>query len=276
MNTRTTYLLLTVLASLATLSVVPTFADVATPVSIWTDMSSYDHNSVINVQGKVANFREGADITIRVTNPLNNIVAVDQVKVNSDGTFQTKFSTTGILWKLNGMYVIKATYGTQEVNNKVLVEITGAMPGSSEGVTCNASELNASGKCIPYSISGATVTDAKLSMSTTSLIIQLDTNNDGGMISLTLPRSIIDAKIDQKDDQFFVLVDREETNFDEKATSDARSLTITFPAGAEKIEVIGTFVVPEFGTVAALILAVAVISIIAVSARSRLSVLPKY
>ncbi|MFB5598469.1 MAG: PEFG-CTERM sorting domain-containing protein, partial [Nitrosopumilaceae archaeon] len=52
--------------------------------------------------------------------------------------------------------------------------------------------------------------------------------------------------------------------------------TVEFPAGTEEIEVIGTFVVPEFGTIAALILAVAIISIVAVSARSRLSIMPKF
>ena len=35
-------------------------------------------------------------------------------------------------------------------------------------------------------------------------------------------------------------------------------------------------VVPEFGTIAAMILAVAIISIIAVSAKSRLSIMPRY
>ena len=54
------------------------------------------------------------------------------------------------------------------------------------------------------------------------------------------------------------------------------SVTIMFPAGAEEIEVIGTFVVPEFGTIAAMILAVAIISIIAISAKSRLSIIPRY
>jgi predicted secreted protein with PEFG-CTERM motif len=78
------------------------------------------------------------------------------------------------------------------------------------------------------------------------------------------------------DDQFFVLVNGEEADFDETTSSMSRSLSIMFPAGTEEIEIIGTFVVPEFGTVAALILAVAIISIIAVSARSRLNVLPKY
>jgi len=35
-------------------------------------------------------------------------------------------------------------------------------------------------------------------------------------------------------------------------------------------------VVPEFGTIAAMILAVAIISIIAISAKSRLSIIPRY
>ncbi|MDX1595375.1 MAG: PEFG-CTERM sorting domain-containing protein, partial [Nitrosopumilaceae archaeon] len=55
-----------------------------------------------------------------------------------------------------------------------------------------------------------------------------------------------------------------------------RTLTISFYAGAEQIEIIGTMVVPEFGTIAALILAVAIISIVAVSAKSRLSIIPRY
>jgi predicted secreted protein with PEFG-CTERM motif len=49
-----------------------------------------------------------------------------------------------------------------------------------------------------------------------------------------------------------------------------------FPAGTEQIEVIGTYVIPEFGAIAAMILAVAIISIIAVSARSKLSIMPRY
>jgi predicted secreted protein with PEFG-CTERM motif len=49
-----------------------------------------------------------------------------------------------------------------------------------------------------------------------------------------------------------------------------------FPAGAETIEIIGTYVIPEFGTIAAMILAVAIISIIAISAKSRLSIIPRY
>ena len=65
-------------------------------------------------------------------------------------------------------------------------------------------------------------------------------------------------------------------DFAEIATDTDRTLTIGFLAGTEQIEIIGTFVIPEFGTIAAMILAVAIISIVAISAKSRLSIVPRY
>ncbi|RMW38353.1 MAG: PEFG-CTERM sorting domain-containing protein, partial [Nitrosopumilus sp.] len=76
-----------------------------------------------------------------------------------------------------------------------------------------------------------------------------------------------------QDGIFMVLVDGEEWDDVEIV---ANKVTVMFPAGTEQIEIIGTFVVPEFGTIAAMILAVAIISIIAVSAKSRLSIMPRY
>jgi predicted secreted protein with PEFG-CTERM motif len=70
-----------------------------------------------------------------------------------------------------------------------------------------------------------------------------------------------------------VLVDGEEWD---DVEINGNEVTVMFPAGAEEIEVIGTFVVPEFGTIAAMILAVAIISIIAISSKSRLSIMPRY
>ena len=42
------------------------------------------------------------------------------------------------------------------------------------------------------------------------------------------------------------------------------------------VEIADGLVVPEFGTIAAMILAIAIISIIAISAKSRLSIVPRY
>ena len=43
-----------------------------------------------------------------------------------------------------------------------------------------------------------------------------------------------------------------------------------------EIEVIDGHVIPEFGVIAAMILAVAIVSIIAVTAKTRLSIVPRY
>ena len=49
-----------------------------------------------------------------------------------------------------------------------------------------------------------------------------------------------------------------------------RAITIEFEGGDSDIEIIGTFVVPEFGTIAFMILAVAIISTIIVTKKNQL------
>jgi predicted secreted protein with PEFG-CTERM motif len=128
---------------------------------------------------------------------------------------------------------------------------------------------------VGFEITGGKLISITPDVDANSLIIAIDAFDDG-QLTITLPRELIDAKIGDDDDDYFVLVDGEEVDFDETTTSTDRTLVISFPAGAEEIEIIGTFVVPEFGAIAALILAVAIISIIAVSAKSRLSIMPRY
>jgi predicted secreted protein with PEFG-CTERM motif len=128
-------------------------------------------------------------------------------------------------------------------------------------------------------IKGGKVISVTPSIEDKSLIIEIETTGDGELTA-TLPRGLIDARMGAdgksgEDDSFFVLVDGAEVDFDETTTSEDRTLTIQFEDGATEIEIIGTFAVPEFGTMAAIILAVAIVSIIAVSAKSRL-VLTKY
>jgi predicted secreted protein with PEFG-CTERM motif len=133
---------------------------------------------------------------------------------------------------------------------------------------------------VNYSIRGGKVISIVPSLPDKSLIITIETTNDGEL-TVTLPRGLIDAKLGPdgmsgEDDVFFVLVDGAEVDFDETTTSEDRTLTIPFEDGTTEIEIIGTFVIPEFGAMAAIILAVAIVSIIAVSAKSRLSILPRY
>lgn len=245
------------------------------PILIKTDKSVYDHKSQIRIDGSVSAVKAGANVGLRVMGPppFNNIVTVAQATVGPDGKFSTTLNTSGDLWKYDGIYTILATYGGESARAKATVELTGGII-KGPSVTCAANELAASGQCIPYTITGATVTSARINVGTTSLIINISPS-DEGTITLEIPRRVLDT--DATSDPLFVLVNGEEVESEETATATTRTVTISFGPESEEIEIIGTFAIPEFGAVAALILAVAIISIIAVTAKTRLNVLvPKY
>lgn len=116
---------------------------------------------------------------------------------------------------------------------------------------------------------GGTVDDMSVSQPDTSLIISVKAPSDGNL-TVTLPRSLIDAKDGANDDQFFVLVDGADTDFDESKTPTGRTITVSVPQDTTQVEVIGTQVVPEFGPLTAIILVIAVLSTVAISAKTRL------
>ena len=293
MNNRTSFALLVVLTAVGTLTMSSAYATghyqeagvmnpedakalakkmllEAIPVSVWTDKTDYGHNDMIMVKGQVANV-SGSPITVTVVSPLNSIVTIAQLNVAEDGSFETTLNTAGALWKYDGTYIIKVNYGSAEKSNKAKVELTGGVtvtPDFSTPTTdkqCGANEISASGQCIPYSISGGMVTSATININDNSIVININAEDDG-TLTVTPSKTV-------QDGIFMVLVDGEEWDDVEIV---ANKVTVMFLAGAEEIEIIGTFVIPEFGTIAAMILAVAIISIIAISAKSRLSIIPRY
>ena len=297
MNNRTTFALLAVLTAVGTLTMSSAYAQYNAenlppacvgcnieddraaaqdalmkliPVSVWTDKTDYGHNDMIMVKGQVAN-TSGFPITISVVSPLNSLVTIDQITVADDGSFETTLNTAGAMWKYDGTYTIKANYGSAEKSNTAKVELTGGVAYTPSYTTpdhskqCSVNQISASGQCITYSISGGMVTGATINTNDNSIIISINAEDDG-----TLTVSPTRA---QQEGIFMVLVDGEEWD---DVDIVGNNVTVMFLAGAEEIEVIGTFVVPEFGTIAAMILAVAIISIIAISAKSRLSIIPRY
>ena len=288
MNNRTSFVLLAVLTAVGTLTVSSAYASSQAcpdcegeskitasqilsqelPVSIWTDRNSYNHNDMITVQGQVANIASGFPVTITVVSPLNSVITIDQLTVSDDGTFGTTLNTSGAMWKYDGTYSIKAQYGENK-SDKALVELTGGIatgPSTpTPSIKCGANSVSADGNCINYNITGGVVTGASINTNDNSVIVRISANDDG-ILTLGPSSAVLDGV-------FMVLVDNEEWD---DVEFDGNKVTVMFPAGTEMIEVIGTFVVPEFGTIAVMILAVAIISIIAVSAKSRLSIMPRY
>ena len=101
-----------------------------------------------------------------------------------------------------------------------------------------------------------------------TLVVHLFGADDDGELKITLNKDII-TPFD--DGSYFVLVENEEVDFEQMG----RTLHIEYGAGAETIEIVGSHVVPEFGTIAMIILAVAIVSIIAITAKTRTTLIPK-
>ena len=246
------------------------------PLIVEADQSTYGHDSTITVTGQVANVIPGnVPVTVTVINPLNSLVTIDQVNVSNDGSFTTSVSTSGNLMKYDGTYTIKVNYGS--LDNKVKVELTGGVAVDTthtdhsddemhhSDVECGSNEVAIHDACTSYDISGGHVISATVNTNDNSVIINIDADDDG---TLTISPST-----STQEGIFMVLVDGEESN---DAEINGNTVTVPFLAGSEQIEIIGTFVIPEFGTIAAMILAVAIISIVAISAKSRLSIVPRY
>ena len=101
-----------------------------------------------------------------------------------------------------------------------------------------------------------------------TLLVHLFGADDDGELKITLNKDII-TPFD--DGSYFVLIDGEEVEFEQMGST----LHIEYGAGTEKIEIVGSHVVPEFGTIAVIILAVAIVSIIAITAKTKTALIPK-
>jgi len=101
-----------------------------------------------------------------------------------------------------------------------------------------------------------------------TLLVHLFGADDDGELNITLNSDII-TPFD--DGSYFVLIGGEEVEFEQMGST----LHIIYAAGTEKIEIVGSHVVPEFGTIAMIVLAVAIISIVAITAKTKISLIPK-
>lgn len=270
MNTHLSVLALSAII-IASIGLAPAFGQTDS-ISVTTDKQSYEDGDTILVTGEVKDRLSGVPVSLRVVAPNGNLVTVAQIDVNEDKTYSTELIAGGALMKSGGTYTVTAFYGTEHRVAETTFTFAGSMGGTPTSPTI---QVTGTDFMVNYKITGGKLISITPDVEAHSLIIALTASQDGTLV-ITLPRSLIDAKMGDQDDSFFVLVDGEEVDFEETATSTDRTLTIQFPAGAEEIEIIGTVVVPEFGTIAVMILAVAIISIIAVSAKSRLSIMPRY
>ena len=274
MNSRICYVFLVIFVVAGT-GITSAFA---APISIETDSDTYDHSSIITVTGQIANVDPNyLVVALKSLAPNGNIAGVAQPEVNSDGSFVGTFNTSGYAWKNNGTYQITATY--LGIDATISIEIKDAVrTGMTVGTAATASIAETEAASIYEFPVGQIAYDITCSTTSPSFIgngddstldIYIDATDDG-VLTIALDESIIKPF---DDGTFFVLVNNE-SFFD--FTQEGNKLTIPCKVGDEKISIVGSWAIPEFGTIAVMILVVAIVSIIIVSAKTKLSLVPKY
>jgi predicted secreted protein with PEFG-CTERM motif len=239
-------------------------------ISVKTDKPSYNDGDKIIISGSTRDFISGLPVTVRIISPIGNIVKVDQVDLNSNKSYETSITGSGILWQAAGTYKVMVQFGSQDKAAVTTFQFTGS------GAQGNTIKVDGTDFSIKYSITNGKVLGIKADTQSKSLIISILTTGDG-LLTVTLPRGLINATTpDGKDSPYVVLSDGQQANFDETGnTKSDRTLAIPFTDGTTQIEIVGTQVIPEFGPIAAAVFAIAIISIIAVSAKTGLRFISK-
>ena len=251
-------------------------------ITMETDKDVYDHSSVITVTGTVDPVDENEiPVTIMLVNQYTSIVVIAQLDVNNDGSWsgQIHLNPANSLMSEDGVYEIRAQYGSTKITTSI--ELTNAVETSEEVETETAvtgtTVTGPSGESfyklgagqIEYDITCNATPGFFANADDDSIVIYLDPTDDG-IITVTLHEELIKPF---EDGTFVVIVNNQEM---QDFTQVGNTLTIPCMAGTEKIEIVGSWAIPEFGVIAAMILAVAIISIIVVTAKTRLSLVPRY
>ena len=142
---------------------------------------------------------------------------------------------------------------------------------ATEGGEWTTFDLTVGGQAHPieYMITGGSVENMTIYGENQTLGITLNSMSNG-TLSLRLPKEVINSQTEEGEDaEFAAFIDNAEyTEPGEiEPAEDTRTLLIGFPAGTESIDVIGTSVIPEFSTIAVVVLAVAIVGIIIATAR---------
>ncbi len=239
-------------------------------IFVETSQNAYEEGDTVVVSGNVTSIIVGTPITLQIFHE-GNLVDIAQVEIAQDGNYAHTFMAQGPLWQKDGSYVVRAFYGTSTIETGFEFYSKQALIETTDIFEVDAGSYGTFD--IDYTVRGATVKEMIVDSEIFALIVILETGDDGA-ITLKLPRESIDAKkIDTQDDTFIILIDGIEVPYREVSTNaDSRTITIEFEEGDSDIEIIGTFVVPEFGNIVMIILFIGIVSTILLSTRYRIPI----
>ena len=251
-------------------------AEAVDAITLSTSKEIYYNGDHVVVFGNINTLFEDLPITVQIYQE-TNLISVAQVPVAKDGTFVSSFYATGNKWKDEGTYVIRAQYTPTQMAETTFEFFGQAIDKSSAVFPIDIP--NSGTFDVGYTVRGGEVKDVVMNQERYSLVVETTMNSNGNLI-LKLPRDSFDAQNNNADTTFIILISKQnnvaidfmQVEYEEVAvSSDYRTIRIPLEEGDRWIEVIGTYVIPEFGSVVIIILVVAVSSAIIIS-KSRFSV----
>ena len=251
-------------------------AEAEESLSVSTSNDVYYNGDYVVVFGTVKTIFEGMPITIQIYHD-TNLITIAQPNVAKDGTFVASFYATGTKWNEDGAYIVRAQYTTTQIGETTFQFFNQVIDESSEIFPVDIP--NSGTFDVGYTVRGGEVKNIVMNQERYSLLIETAMDTNGNMI-LKLPRDSFDAQNDDADTTFIILISKQnniatdfmQVEYEEIAvSSDYRTIRIPLEEGDRWIEVVGTYVIPEFGSIAIIILVVAVSSAIIMS-KSRFSI----
>ena len=247
-----------------TFGLTPSIAAVEDPISVSTSRDIYYEDDIIIVFGKVTSILNELPVTIQLYHE-DSLIAVDQVEIALDGTFATDFRAKGNFWKEDGTYIVRAFYTPEKIAEKTFQFFK--KPSDRTSSLFPVDIPNSGSFDLGYSIIGGEVRDIILNQDNYSILTEINADSNGNLV-LKLPRENIESKTNDGMDEIFIILisktgldseDFVEVQFEEIETGpDFRTVRIQFEEDDRWIKVIGTYVIPEFGTIVTMILLIAV------------------
>ena len=103
-----------------------------------------------------------------------------------------------------------------------------------------STEIDDTSYDIDYNANNVVLKSVTADLDFISLIFETEVSGSEGDVSITFQRDFFDAKLGYSDDDFFILSDGDEIEFEEVKTDEYRTLSFSLSAGTEEIEIIGT------------------------------------
>ena len=214
-----------------------------------------------------------------VTASNGNIVTVGQIDV-SGGSYSTSVNVSA----LDGAYTVNVNQGSSgKYNLSVDIDVSGGSSDSSVSVSNQigaSEEATITSSAITAAAGGLQLSAGGVEGSTT-IDVSGTTDRSGDItLTVTAPNGNIVgvSQISPSGGSFATTIEVGGPLWSQDGdyTISAHQGTSTLYQASAQVEVVDGHVIPEFGVIAAMILAVAIVSIIVVTAKTRLSIVPRY